>query len=100
MLKLHTCELYYSNQYRVDVVKFIDYLAFRMYSNIDDVDDAWAQLVSLKVFKPTSTKSTLDLIDIRTASPDFAKSTKIFSHANEFEHYLNQSLIEGGTRFM
>ena len=81
-------------------MKLIDYLVFHMYSNIDDVDDAWAQLVSLKVFKPTSTKSTLDLIDIRTASPDFAKSTKTFSYANEFEHYLNQSSVEGVTRFM
>ena len=71
-----------------------------MYSTIDDVDDAWSQLVSLKVFKPATTKSTLDLIDIRTASPQFVRTTKTFSYADEFEQYLKQSSVEGGTRFM
>lgn len=71
-----------------------------MYSTIDDVDDAWSQLVSLKVFKPATTKSTLDLIDIRTASPQFVRTTKTFSYADEFEQYLKQSSVEGGTRFI
>ena len=71
-----------------------------MYSAIDDVEDAWSHLVSLKVFKPTTTRSTLDLIDMRRASLHSATTTKQFNAANVFEQYLNQSSIEGGTRFM
>ncbi len=71
-----------------------------MYTTVDNVDDVWSQLVSLKVFKPTTTRSTLDLIDVRTASPQSVRTTKTFNGANMFEQYLNQSSVEGGTRFM
>ena len=81
-------------------MSFIDYLAYRMYLIVDDIDDAWTQLVSLKVFKNPNTKSTLDLSDIRTTSPASVRTTKTFNHANDFEQYLNQASIEGGIRFM
>ena len=71
-----------------------------MYPTIDDVDGALSQLVSLKVFKPTTTRSTLDLIDIRTASTQSVRTMKTFNGANMFEQYLNQSSIDGVTRFM
>lgn len=71
-----------------------------MYPTIDDVDGALSQLVSLKVFKPTTTRSTLDLIDIRTAPPQSVRTMKTFNGANVFEQYLNQSSVDGVTRFM
>ena len=78
----------------------INRLPYSRYPTVDDVDDAWTQLVSLKVFKPATSKSALDLIDIPTASPQSVKTPRTFNYADEFEQYLNQSSVEGGTRFM
>ena len=84
----------------IDVVDIIAYVTYSMCSTVDDIDDAWSHLASLKVFKPTTARSALDLIDIRTASLQSGRIMKPFNATNVFEQYLNQASIEGGTRFM
>lgn len=85
---------------QIDVVDIIACVTYSMCSTGDDIDDAWSQLASLKVFKPMTARSTLDLVDVRTASPQSGRMTKPFNAADVFEQYLNQASIEGGTRFM
>lgn len=85
---------------QIDVVDIIAYVTYSMCSTVDGIDDAWSHLASLKVFKPSTARSTLDLIDIRTASPQSGRIMKPFNAANVFEQYLNQASVEGGTRFM
>lgn len=81
-------------------MNIIAYVTYSMCSTVDGIDDAWSHLASLKVFKPTAARSTLDLIDIRTASSQSGRIIKPFNATSVFEQYLNQASIEGGTRFM
>ena len=73
---------------------------YHNYSVVGETNEAWLQLLSLKVFQSGDCRTGLDLIDAVHPSGQPTKSPKVFHDAEDLGNYLTSNPIIGGTRFM
>lgn len=89
----------FSVEREAEILEMFSSSQYRNYSIISNADDAWPSLESLKVFRPASWATTLDLVDVITTAPQQVQR-RTFTNVTELEDYIEQMSVVGGTRYM
>lgn len=71
------------------------------YSVVGDINEAWAQLASLKVFQPEASANTVNIIDSKPIDQEHSRKHDVtYPRSQDLIDYITSSSILGGTRLM